>query len=114
MIIDLAKLEFVALEKAVAPMTYAEAKDYAGQLEGWSLSEDGTSIMCHLTCETYDQALECVNRVSEVAQELNHHPDICFGWGYCRLMLRTHIIHGLHKNDFIAAARFNEVIKDIK
>jgi len=45
---------------------------------------------------------------SDVAsREQGHHPDIAFGWGYCRVVFYTHKIKGLHENDFIMAAKVN-------
>jgi len=38
-----------------------------------------------------------------------HHPDVSFGWGYCRVVFYTHKIKGLHENDFIMAAKVNEL-----
>lgn len=46
-------------------------------------------------------------RVGELAEEEGHHPDINFGWGYCRVSFHTHKIKGLHENDFIMAAKVN-------
>ena len=51
-----------------------------------------------------------VNRVSEVAEEENHHPDISFGWGYCRIKIFTHAIQGLAESDFIIAAKIDKII----
>ncbi len=96
--------------KGDAPLSYAEASALLVDVQGWQLNEEGTAISCHLAYKNYDEALMCVNRVSKVAEVINHHPDISFGWGYCHIVLRTHIINGLHKNDFIAAAKFNRVI----
>jgi len=41
------------------------------------------------------------------AEAEGHHPDISFGWGYCRVVFYTHKIKGLHENDFIMAAKVN-------
>ncbi|MEZ0236836.1 MAG: 4a-hydroxytetrahydrobiopterin dehydratase [Methylophilaceae bacterium] len=38
-----------------------------------------------------------------------HHPDLALGWGYCRVVFQTHKINGLHENDFIMAAKVNEL-----
>lgn len=42
-----------------------------------------------------------------LAESEGHHPDLCFGWGYCTVVLYTHKIKGLHENEFIMAAKIN-------
>ena len=48
--------------------------------------------------------------VGELAEAEGHHPDISFGWGYCTVVFYTHKIKGLHENDFIMAAKVNELV----
>ena len=51
------------------------------------------------------QALEFANRVGEIAEEVNHHPAILVEWGRVTVTWWSHKIKGLHVNDFIMAAR---------
>jgi 4a-hydroxytetrahydrobiopterin dehydratase len=44
-----------------------------------------------------------------LAESEAHHPDICFGWGYATVSLRTKKIKGLHENDFIMAAKLDRI-----
>ena len=46
--------------------------------------------------------------VGNIAGE-NHHPDISFGWGYCKVKIFTHAIKGLAENDFILAAKIDKI-----
>jgi 4a-hydroxytetrahydrobiopterin dehydratase len=48
-------------------------------------------------------------QVGNAAEEEGHHPDVTFGWGYCTVKFQTHKIKGLHENDFIMAAKVNEL-----
>ena len=56
------------------------------------------------------QALAFVNRVGELAEKEGHHPDITLSWGKVNLELMTHKIKGLSENDFILAAKIDELI----
>jgi len=47
--------------------------------------------------------------IGAVAEEQQHHPDLCVGWGYVRVALTTHAIGGLHQNDFILAAKIDRL-----
>ena len=50
-----------------------------------------------------------MNQVGIIADEENHHPDICFGWGYCKIKIFTHAIKGLAESDFILAAKIDNI-----
>ena len=51
-----------------------------------------------------------VNDVGKVSEEEGHHPDITFGWGYAKINITTHAIEGLSENDFILAAKIDQLI----
>ena len=50
-----------------------------------------------------------VNKVSDISETENHHPDIIFGWGYAKVEIFTHKIKGLVESDFILAAKINKI-----
>ena len=47
--------------------------------------------------------------VGALAEAEGHHPDVCFGWGYATVSLQTKKIKGLHENDFIMAAKLDQI-----
>ena len=47
--------------------------------------------------------------MSEISENENHHPDISFGWGYAKIIITTHAIEGLSQNDFILAAKIDQM-----
>ena len=51
-----------------------------------------------------------INKVSEISENENHHPDILFGWGYAKISITTHAIEGLSENDFILASKIDQII----
>jgi len=51
-----------------------------------------------------------VNEVGKVSEDEGHHPDIMFGWGYAKINITTHAIEGLSENDFILAAKIDQII----
>jgi len=55
----------------------------------------------------FASALAFVNRVGEVAEREQHHPDILLAWGRVAIELWTHAIGGLSENDFILAAKID-------
>lgn len=76
-------------------------------LPSWRRSADGKTIMLRQTFPDFRSALAFVNRVGELAEREDHHPDIYFGWGYVECHLTTHSSHGLTANDFILAAKID-------
>lgn len=60
--------------------------------------------------KNFKQALEFVNKVGELAEAQGHHPDVYLSWGKVKLTIWTHKINGLHKNDFILAAKADELL----
>ena len=51
-----------------------------------------------------------VNEVGKISEQEGHHPDISFGWGFAKINITTHAIEGLSENDFILAAKIDQII----
>jgi 4a-hydroxytetrahydrobiopterin dehydratase len=49
------------------------------------------------------------NMIAWLGDRQGHHPDIAFGWGYCSVSFTTHEIDGLSNNDFICAAKLDQI-----
>ena len=55
--------------------------------------------------DNFQQALDFANKVGEMAEEVDHHPEICLTWGKASITIWTHSIGGLSEADFVFAAR---------
>jgi 4a-hydroxytetrahydrobiopterin dehydratase len=106
---SLATKQCIPCQGGIAPLDRAAAEFYLKDTPGWELSADATRIQRNFTFKNFVSALAFVNRIGELAEKQGHHPDIGFGWGYCTVTLYTHKIKGLHENDFIMAAKLNEL-----
>ncbi|ACI53242.1 transcriptional coactivator/pterin dehydratase [Gluconacetobacter diazotrophicus PA1 5] len=91
--------------RTAAPLSRAESETLLGQVPNWTLSPDGTLLLRAFVLPDFTTAYALVERIAALAEAADHHPDIAFGWGYVRLSLQSHSIGGLHRNDFIMAAR---------
>jgi 4a-hydroxytetrahydrobiopterin dehydratase len=60
--------------------------------------------------DDFAQALAFTNKVGQIAEEEGHHPDILTEWGRVTVSWWTHKIGGLHKNDFIMAAKTDNLV----
>ena len=97
-------------EGGVPPCTLAEAQAQLERLAGWRLTHDGKRIRKDWTVKNFMAGLEFFNRVAELAEAEGHHPDLHLE-GYRRLSIEiwTHAIGGLSENDFILAAKIEQV-----
>jgi len=106
---SLSRLDCRPCRKGDAPLDPQAARALAREIPDWQLDADGRRIERRWVFADFAAAFAFVGRVAEIAEAANHHPDISFGWGYATLSLQTHAIGGLHQNDFIIAARCDEI-----
>ena len=81
-------------------------------MDGWDVKSDEKKnfyLIKNFSFENFEQSQVFVNRVGNIAEEENHHPDISFGWGYCKVKIYTHAIKGLAESDFILAAKIDNI-----
>lgn len=96
-------------EGGVAPLSPAQYANYLGQVKDWTVAEE-KKIEREFACKDFLKALAFINAVGAVAEKEGHHPDIFLhGWNKVRYTLWTHAIGGLSLNDFILAAKIDEV-----
>ena len=86
-----------------------QISDNLSKLDNWSVNDEQKMIYKKFNFKTFKQALNFTNKVGEIADLEGHHPDISLGWGYSLVMLHTHAIQGLSINDFIIAAKIDEI-----
>ena len=91
------------------PLSAGEAAAYLAQVPAWELADEATRIHRTYKLRNFGEALAFVQRVGNLAETEGHHPDIAFGWGYATISLRTKKIKGLHENDFIMAAKIDQL-----
>ena len=91
------------------PLKGEVLRQYKHQLhEGWRFAK-GQRLEKQFKFPDFRQALKFTNRVGKIAEEQGHHPDIFLTYGGVRLQIWTHKIKGLTENDFILAAKVNEI-----
>ena len=79
-------------------LTAEEIAERTSELQTW-ITENGF-LKKRFNFADFAEALKFVNQVGAIAEKLDHHPDITFGWGYCELAMTTHDAGGLTHNDF--------------
>lgn len=97
----------VPCEGGTPPMEAEAAREMLGMVPGWELGDN--KLTRRLKFRDFAEAMAFVNRVADLAEAEGHHPDIHISWNRVRLDFTTHAIKGLSDNDFIMAARTNEL-----
>lgn len=94
-------------------LTDQEIAYYRKETPDWNVAEADSikRIERVFTFKDFQQALDFTVRVGELAEREGHHPDIHLAWGKVRVETWTHKIKGLHQNDFILAAKTDEVFE---
>ena len=94
----------------IPPLSLVEVANLLPQAAGWEAIDDHTKIEGHFKFKNFRISLDFVRQVGELAEAEFHHPlFINFGWGFATILLQTKKIKGLHENDFIMAAKINEI-----
>jgi 4a-hydroxytetrahydrobiopterin dehydratase len=107
---QLVKKKCLPCEGGVEPYSPSQAKEQLGQLQGWYLTHDGQRIRKDWKVKNFMAGMDFFNRCAEVAEADGHHPDLHIeGYRNVSVELWTHAIGGLSENDFILAAKIDEL-----
>ena len=88
-------------------MSKEEVARLLDSVPGWEIVVEGgvEQLAATFDCKDFAAALAFANRVGELAEAADHHPRVVVEWGRASVRWWTHTIGGLHRNDFIMAAR---------
>jgi 4a-hydroxytetrahydrobiopterin dehydratase len=89
----------------VALLPQTEIDQALAGLDGWS--QDGNELVRSVTADSFPVGIDLVRRVADVAEEMNHHPDIDIRWTTVTFRLSTHSAGGLTTNDIELARRID-------
>ena len=107
---DLADRRCEPCDGGVAPLTRAAADELLLRLDpAWALDDKATSLRREFTFRDFYRTMSFVNAVAHVANIEDHHPDLEVGYNVCRVRYSTHAIGGLSENDFICAAKLDQI-----
>ena len=105
---DLKEKKCKPCDGKMKPMSPEAAQAMRAHVPKWSIRKDSPRLWREYTFKDFARAMKFVNKVAEVAEAEQHHPDIHIHWNLVKLVLWTHDIGGLSENDFILAAKLDE------
>ena len=91
------------------PLLKREAEEMMKQVLEWQLWPDGRTISREFSFKNFADAFAFATKVAAIAEEEQHHPDMLVSWGKVEIELSTHAISGLSENDFIVAAKIDQI-----
>jgi len=104
----LAARKCVPCEGGIKPKSETEIRELLKDLPGWEYEKG--EVVKTFTFKNYSETVPFVNAVAWIAAHEDHHPQIEFGYKTCRVRYSTHAIGGLSDNDFICAAKIEQLL----
>ena len=108
----LSEKKCIPCEGGVLPFDISEIHKYQKKVDGWDISKDNKEnffLNKRFKFNNFLESQDFINKVGEISEVEGHHPDISFGWGYAEIKITTHAIEGLSENDFILAAKIDQL-----
>ena len=109
---NLFKKKCIPCEGIILPLDLSQIHKYQKKVDGWDVKKNKKEkfyLEKNFVFKNFTNSQSFINKVCEISEEENHHPDISFGWGYAKIGITTHAIEGLSENDFILAAKIDQV-----
>ena len=110
---DLLNKKCAPCEGGVIPFDISQIHKYQKKVDGWDIFKDKNEIFFlnkKFIFDNFSESQKFINKVGKISEDEGHHPDITFGWGYAKITITTHAIKGLSENDFILAAKIDQII----
>ena len=110
---DLYKKKCIPCSGGILPFDVSEIHKYLKKVDGWDVKknkEETFFLEKNFKFNNFIESQNFINKVGNLAEVENHHPDISFGWGYAKVQIFTHKIKGLVESDFIIAAKIDKIL----
>lgn len=107
---ELASRRCVPCEGGTPALSAAQAQAQMNALSAeWQLASDAKSLRREFRFVDFYRTMSFVNALAHIANIEDHHPDLEVGYNYCRVRYNTHSVGGLSDNDFICAAKLDQL-----
>jgi len=112
--LDLAHETCASLTKEARALSHDEIEGLKAKIFGWEIvTEEGIQHLCRtFKFKNFAEAIRFADEIAERADEQNHHPRLVVEWGKVKVDWWTHVANGLHRNDFIMAAKTDQIVEN--
>ncbi|KAA3598469.1 MAG: 4a-hydroxytetrahydrobiopterin dehydratase [Calditrichaeota bacterium] len=106
----LSEKKCIPCEGKVPRLSQDEIGKFRSELKNeWQVLE-GRKISCEFKFKNFVEAMKFANKITEIAEGEDHHPDLHISWGKVVVEIWTHSIDGLSENDFILSSKIEELV----
>jgi 4a-hydroxytetrahydrobiopterin dehydratase len=108
---DLKHSVCIPCEEGGDPMTEDQMKNYTSQVPDWQIidKESIAKLQKEFKLKNFVEAITFADKIGALAESNGHHPRLIIDWGKVTVLWWTHAVKGLHRNDFIMAAKTDEL-----
>ena len=107
MLMDLTQKKCIPCEAGTPPLEESKVNELLKEIPTWQL-KDG-HLYKKFKFKNFVESMKFVNKIADIAENEGHHPDFCVHYNKVEIELFTHAIKGLSENDFILAAKIDEI-----
>lgn len=101
----------MACEGGVKPLSVEEKEALLKQVDSSWLVDEGYTVLCReFKFKNYYETMAFVNAIAWISHHENHHPDLAVGYNHCQVKYTTHAMNDLSENDFICAAKIDQLM----
>lgn len=112
---ELVQKRCVPCEGGIPALSLAEAQKLVRSVPAWRLTNDGKAIRREWRVKDFLTAIDFFARIAHIAEDENHHPDLHLtGYRNVAVEISTHAVGGLTENDFILAAKIDQLPVSLK
>lgn len=109
-VIDLTNAHCEACEGIGQALSENQIQNLMPQVKEWEIIDDARKMYKEYKFKDFYQTMAFVNAIAWIANQENHHPDLSVGYNYCHVIYSTHALNGLSQNDFICAAKIDNLL----
>ncbi|MBS0378000.1 MAG: 4a-hydroxytetrahydrobiopterin dehydratase [Proteobacteria bacterium] len=107
---ELAQRRCKPCEGGTPPLPQERARALLKELDAqWKLSDEARALKREFRFRDFYRTMSFVNALAHIANIEDHHPDLEVGYNYCRVTFTTHAVKGLSDNDFVCAAKVDQI-----
>ena len=109
---DLLKKKCEPCEGGVLPFDISEIHKFQKKVDGWDVKKNTKQkyfLEKNFKFKNFEKSKNFIDKVGQIAENENHHPEITFGLCYAKIEITTHAIEGLSINEFILAAKIDQI-----
>jgi 4a-hydroxytetrahydrobiopterin dehydratase len=106
---ELSQRKCVPCEGGVPALGAGQVVTLISQLPGWRVAPGESELHKRYNFKNFVETMAFVNRIAELAEGEGHHPDFCVRYNVLDVALSTHAVSGLTENDFILAAKIDQL-----